>query len=70
MKKVLLKFYFELARVLLAMLLGAGAGFTALVSENVTFPFKVLLLTALVVLMAVLAFGLLFVFLFIHKNIK
>jgi hypothetical protein len=70
MRKVKLRFYFELARVLLALLLGAGAGFTALVSESVTFPSKGLLLAALVVLMAVLAFGLFFVFLFIHKKIK
>ena len=71
MKTVKLKFYYELAKVLLALLLGAGAGFTTiLTSENVTVPNKGLLLLALVILMAVLAFGLLFVFLFIYKKIK
>lgn len=70
MKKVKLKFFFELAKVLLALALGAGGMFTTFLPDAVTLPNKDLLMATLVILITILLFGLLFVFLFIHNKIK
>lgn len=70
MKKVKLDFLYALAKMLLALVLGAGAAFTALVPDSVAVPYKSLLLVAIIVFMAVLSFALVLVFLFIYNKIK
>lgn len=70
MKKVKLKFLLEVTRTIVALLLGAGAGFTTLAGNEIAIPNKGLLMLALVVLMAVLGLALVLVFLFIHNKIK